>query len=78
MVYLKKIIAAFGVVISCWGFISPEYCFMSETITVIEQETGEEVPFETNTHFIDFINANSSQIKIRSKLWELVSKREME
>ncbi len=73
MIYLKKIIAVLGVAISCWGLVSPEYCFMNETIAVVEEETGEEVPFEVEEHFFDFLNASSGQIKIKSKLWELFS-----
>lgn len=73
MINLRKIFAVLGVAISCWGLLCPEYSLMNETITVVNEKSGEEIPFETKEHFYDFLNADTGKIIIKSKIWEIFS-----
>lgn len=60
------------VVIGCWGLMSPEYTFSKGGIEIwqLEEEALEE--FSIQTHFWDLLNAQKGEIRVRSKLWELL------
>lgn len=69
---MKKVIAMGFVVVACWGLISPEYSLTQGGVEVLRLETEEFEEFQLKLHFWDLLNAESGQIRIRSKLWELL------
>lgn len=71
MNYIKKIIITGFVVVGCWGLISPEYSCTKGGVEILELDNGELEEFQIKLHFWDLLNAQSGEIRIRSKLWEL-------